>query len=406
MIKKTLFFSALLLFCTTPHLSPCTTAVISAKASSSGRSMIWKLRDTDTFENSMRYFNDGKYSYLGLVNSNDPEGLNVWGGSNSAGFAIMNSASYNVNLNDTTSLSDREGVVMKQALRGCATLAEFEQFLDNLPKPMGLASHFGVIDARGGAAFYEVDNYSWTKFDANEAPEGYVIRTNYSQSGKPDAGYGFIRRETAEKLFTENAPKGNLNSRTILQHFSRCFYHPVFSIDFREKYEKGNYDTDFISTDDFITRHGSASAIVVEGVKENESPDMNTVWVQVGFPETTVSLPLWIRGGENIPELLRYDETLQNCPLNRYALQWKKTAYPFGRADGYHYLKMTELINPRGTGFVQRIERLEKEIFSLTETQTTEWLRQTPQPEQIAAFYELLNKKVSAFYESFQKPEE
>ncbi|HHW80551.1 MAG TPA: hypothetical protein GX746_02485, partial [Bacteroidales bacterium] len=64
----------------------CTTAVIAAKNSASGKSMIWKLRDTDNLKNAMRYFNDGTYTYLGLVNSNDTLGEHVWGGSNSVGF--------------------------------------------------------------------------------------------------------------------------------------------------------------------------------------------------------------------------------------------------------------------------------------------------------------------------------
>ena len=105
----------------------CTTAVIAAKNSTNGRSVIWKLRDTDNLENAMRYFDDGKYNYLGLVNSKDTRGMNVWGGSNSAGFAIMNSASYNVNVGDTTQLKDKEGVFMKLALQTCATLEDLEK---------------------------------------------------------------------------------------------------------------------------------------------------------------------------------------------------------------------------------------------------------------------------------------
>lgn len=144
----------------------------------------------------MRYFTDGKYPYLGLINSSDTEGKNVWAGSNSVGFAIMNSASFNVNEKDSVDIENQEGAFMKLALQTCASLAEFEELLNTHPRPMGLAAHFGVIDAHGGAAFYEVNNYTWTKFDANEAPEGYVLRTNYSETGTPDVGYGFIRRKT------------------------------------------------------------------------------------------------------------------------------------------------------------------------------------------------------------------
>ena len=50
-----------------------------------------KHRDTDDQQNRLDWFNDGKYEYLGLVNTKDVEGKEVWAGVNSAGFAIMNS---------------------------------------------------------------------------------------------------------------------------------------------------------------------------------------------------------------------------------------------------------------------------------------------------------------------------
>lgn len=399
-MKKTsiniISFALLLLFA--GKAFPCTTAVISGKATPDGRSMIWKLRDTDNLENSFRYFNDGKYSYIGLVDSKDTEGVNVWGGSNSAGFAIMNSASYNVNEGDTTSLKDMEGVFMKLALQTCASLQDLEKLLDTYPKPRGLAAHFGVIDADGGAAFYEVNNQTWTKFDANTNPNGYVLRSNYSETGTKDVGFGFIRRQTAEKIFAEAKQQNKLNYQTIVQKFTRCFYHPVFDIDYRKKYESGDFETEFISTDDFITRHSSASSIIVQGIKKGESSDMNTIWAQVGFPETSVAVPLWVRGGDNLPTAIEYDDAIKNSPMNAYAMEWKNNAYPIGRSDGYHYLKMTELINKNGTGYVQRIENIEKDIFSLTEENLTLWRKKTPNSSEISAFYNVLNNKVVDFY--------
>ena len=284
----------------------CTTAVIAAKNSASGKSMIWKLRDTDNLKNAMRYFDDGTYNYLGLVNADDTLGKHVWGGSNNVGFAIMNSASFNVNENDTTELKDQEGVFMKLALQTCGSLEEFEELLESYPKPSGQASHYGVIDANGGAAFYEVNNWTWTKFDANDqaiAPNGYVIRTNFSETGTPNVGFGFIRRETAEKVFAKAFQHNKLDYKTVLQRFSRCTYHPVFDVNYRVKFEKGENESPFISSDDLITRHGSSSTIVVEGVKPGENPALTTIWTQVGFP--TLPYPYNVgEGGEDFPTIL------------------------------------------------------------------------------------------------------
>ena len=379
----------------------CTTAVIAARNSASGKSMIWKLRDTSADKNSMRYFDDGTYSYLGLVNSTDSLGEHVWGGANSAGFAIMNSASYNVNVGDTTQLKDQEGIFMKLALQTCATLEDLEQLLETYPKPRGQASHYGVIDANGGAAYYEVNNWTWTKFDANDegvAPNGYLIRTNYSESGTKDEGYGFVRRESAETVFAKALEYNKLDYRTVLQRFSRCTYHSVFGINYRNKFENGTNESSFVASDDFITRDSSVSSIVVEGVKPGESPALTTIWTQVGYPNTSIALPLWVEGGANIPMVLAYDEEIENSPLSEFALEWKSKCYPLTRSDGYHYLKLDELINQHNTGLIQRIEPIEKEIFDKTDALLTKWGNKTPSASDIHNLYSWLDEKVISFY--------
>ena len=385
----------------------CTTAVIAARNSANGRSMIWKLRDTDNIKNAMRFFDDGKYTYLGLVNSNDTLGLEVWGGTNSAGFAIMNSASYNVNVGDTTQLKDQEGIFMKLALQTCASLQDLENLLNTYPKPRGQASHYGVIDANEGAAYYEVNNWTWTKFDANDteiAPNGYIIRTNYSESGTKNKGYGFIRREAAETVFEKALENNKLDYRTVIQRFSRCTYHPVFGINYREKFESGTNESSFVASDDLITRHSSASSIIVEGVKPNESPTLTTIWTLVGYPNTCIAMPLWIAGGKNTPNILRYNSELQNSPLNEAAKEWKNKCYPLTRSDGYHYLKLDELINTENSGYIQRIEPLESTIFNESEEMLAKWRNQSPSTAEIESFYKKLNKKVSDFYSIFDLP--
>ena len=104
----------------------CTTFIISGKNTSDGKPILYKHRDTGTLDNAIVFFSDGKYQYIGIVDSKDTWKSEVWGGYNSAGFAIMNTAAYDNNTGDTTKLTDQEGVVMKLALQNCATLADFE----------------------------------------------------------------------------------------------------------------------------------------------------------------------------------------------------------------------------------------------------------------------------------------
>ncbi len=394
-------FLSILIFILIAKISVgCTTIVLSGKYTKDGRAMIWKLRDTEHYQNKLKFFDSGKYSFIGLINSDDPEGKDVWSGANAVGFAIMNSASFNVNVGDTATIKDQEGRIMKMALETCATLEDFEKLLTNLPKPMGLAAHFGVIDANGGAAFYEVDNYKFTKFDANNsavAPNGYIIRTNYSFTGKKDKGYGFIRYQTAQDICYQAESMGKLNYKTIIQEFSRCFRHSVMKKDFRNEYSKIPAGEHFINSGDFITRHGSSSSMVVCGVKKGEPKDMATIWTQVGFPNTCVALPVWVRGGKNMPSVLtgKGDE---NAPLNSFAMKLKDKCYPIKRSAGYKYLQISELINSDKTGIVQKIEKAEDIIFAETEKKMEKWSSGKTNAGEIGQFYSWIDNFVKQTY--------
>ncbi|PKQ63386.1 hypothetical protein BZG02_08345 [Labilibaculum filiforme] len=379
----------------------CTTAVISGKYTKDGRPMIWKLRDTENFENKLNYFTDGKYPYIGMINSNDEKGEQVWGGSNSEGFAIMNSASFNVNLTDTTSFKDQEGHFMKLALQQCANLEEFEQLLKDRPKPMGLAAHFGVLDAEGNVAFYEVNNQTFTKFDANDpsqAPNGYILRTNFSFTGKKDIGYGFIRFQTAQDIFYQADACGNLNAQNIIQNFSRCLKHAVLQKDFRQEFKSIPYGDNFINSDDMITRHGSSSMILIEGIKKGEATDMNTIWTQIGFPNTSIALPVWVKGGPNLPEVLTAEGS-ENCTLNKLALHLKHKCYPISRSAGYKYLNVSELINSNNTGIIQQLELSERKIFQNTLEKVDKWHNNEPTIKEIEEYYTWLSDYTKHNYE-------
>lgn len=381
-------------------LISCTTAVISGKYTNDGRPLIWKLRDSHSLENKMMYFNDGRYDYIGLVNSEDITGKEIWAGANSKGFSIMNSASYNVNLKDTTSKKDCEGYFMKLALQNCATLEDLENLLDTISKPRGLATHFGVIDARGGAAIYEVNNYTYTKFDANnseEAPNGYIIRTNFSFTGEKDTGYGFIRYQTAKELFHQADSMGQLNYKTIIKDFSRCLKHSLTNKDFRKEYEKIPEGKNFINSGDLITRNSSASAIIIQGVKNEEPGDLTTIWSIVGYPNTCVALPLWVRGGKNLPPILMADKS-GFSPLNKKALELKNQVYPIKRGSGSNYLLISKLINSEENGIIQKIEKAEKNIFIKTEEKLKIWRKKPPKQIEITEFYNWLNKFVINTY--------
>ena len=205
---RTLFFILLPLFLMDAStLSACTSVIISGKCTADGRPLMWKNRDTDVLDNRLEHFSGKKYSFTALVNASSREADEVWIGMNDRGFAVMNTASYNLKDDDVpVSEMDREGILMYDALGECADVDDFEAFLDSRSRPMGVEANFGVIDSFGGAAYYEVSNDKWVKFDVNDAtvcPEGYMVVTNFSRSGRPEDYRGYERYLTAEAIFRE-----------------------------------------------------------------------------------------------------------------------------------------------------------------------------------------------------------
>ena len=63
-----------------------------------------------------------------------------------------------------------------------------------------------MIDAQGGAAMFEVDGNSYKMFDANDpdvAPHGYVARTNFSNGGELNKGYGYVRFLEVDRVLSK-----------------------------------------------------------------------------------------------------------------------------------------------------------------------------------------------------------
>ena len=124
----------------------CTTAIISAEASGTGRPLLWKHRDTDEYYNHMEYLKGEKYGFTALVNSRDKVYEEVWAGANEVGFAIANNVAYNINDVDYDRPS-RNGYIMMQALGVCETVDDFEKMIIAMEIPRGASANFAVIDA-------------------------------------------------------------------------------------------------------------------------------------------------------------------------------------------------------------------------------------------------------------------
>ena len=378
----------------------CTSIIISGKATPDGRPIMWKNRDTDSFQNAIRCFNDGKYTSMGLIDSDDPSGKSVWIGYNSAGFAIMNTVSYNLIMKDTIDLRDREGIIMREALKQCATVDEFEMFLNKHTKPLGVETNFGVIDAIGGAAYFEVNNFSFKKLDVNDpgiAPLGYIIHTNFSFTGDPNRGSGQIRYKTAEDLFYQAAQQKNLTVRFILQDVSRSLWHSLTQTDLKKSFSENPSEQKFMNFTDFIPRYFSASAVAIQGVKLGENVDYTTMWTVLGFPLTSVVTPLWLCVGKDQPQLVTLDKN-GVAPLCDKAIALKQNLFPIKKSYGENYININALYNGAGTGIMQKLKPLNDMIFEETNKRLDFWRNNTNFSKEIPEFYKFLDELISAQY--------
>ena len=344
----------------------CTSAIFTGKATPDGRPLLWKHRDTGELNNRIEFFPSGngrKYSFIGLVNSNVMDG-EVWTGTNEAGFSIMNTASYNLQ-NEKADFEDQEGVVMYEALGSCRTLADFEKMLDKMKKPLGVEANFGVIDAEGGAAYYEVNNTEWVKVDVNDpkiAPEGFLVYTNHSYTGRKDEGMGYVRYNTANELTHKAWIQGvEFTPQWIFNSLSRSYYNSVLGIDLNRNPELA--PEGWFVDQDFIPRRSTSASIVVKGVKKGEKPELTVMWTILGHPPCGTAVPLFVAMGKDQPDyMLKGSGKGNNSLMCDQVLERRAKVFPLKRGNGKNYLNVA-----MAHYYMSQLYSVEDEVFFRTD---------------------------------------
>lgn len=351
--RKIIMLAVAVLFMTAAYSYACTSAVISGRVSSDGRPLLWKHRDTGELENSLRHFKGPAYSFVSLVNSSSVAGES-WIGANTAGFAVMNTASYNIK-DDTIpdSMMDREGILMYNALGICRNLSDFEHFLDTLSRPMGVQANFGVIDAEGGAAYYEVNNSKWVKYDVNDpsvAPDGYMVVTNFSFSGRKDDYRGYERYLTASSIFEEEYGEGEgIGTDFLFNGLSRSFRHEFLGIDLLADYrklEEGGFTNGIAVDQDFIPRRSTSASVVVHGVAGGDDPLHTVLWTMLGYPLCSTAVPVPVSEEDHIPSYMKKNG--HDSPMSSMSLYIKnKYIFRFGISSGKSYFDIGAIVSGR-----------------------------------------------------------
>ena len=287
-MKRT--FLSIIALCSVLAASACTSFIISGKATPSGQPMMFKHRDTGELNNRIAHFQGDKYAFIGLMNSPTLDG-EVWSGMNEAGFCIMNTASYNLRNDQYDCKMDREGELMYHALGNCANLSDFEQWLETYPKPWGVEANFGIIDAQGGAAYYEMNNDTWIKYDVNDEENGYRVVTNFSFAGRYEDYEGYERYLTASAIMSENfSHEKEMTAIDAINLFSRQYRHELLGWNHTAE-NAPEYTVD----QDFIPRRITSAVVCFEGVKVGKNPLHTIMWTALGYPACAVAIPLMMQ---------------------------------------------------------------------------------------------------------------
>lgn len=346
----------------------CTSAIIGASLNPSGRPILWKHRDTSTIDNKVEYVAPhGKdMGYVALFNAADRDLKEAWMGMNDAGFAVMNTASYNIKDDKVPARKmDREGILMTRALKTCRTVDDFARLLDTYPRPMGVEANFGVIDATGNGAYFETNNHSYVRYDLKDAPDGYLVRTNYSHSGRPNEGYGFVREDNALCEIQPYADEHAVTPEVLTEVISRTFYNDESKHDFSLGPDR------WVADNDFIPRYKSTATVAIEGcvpvdTVANVTPqfvaDQYIMWTGIGYPPVAE-----IKAVRNRPDGV--DDGLRGIGPNGHsalgdrAKAMRDEVFRLGPGKDERYIDMPKLFNSEGTGYVQTVRPINQETY-------------------------------------------
>ena len=290
----------------------------------------------------MRVEDGNGFKHMAQYALSDGSWMGPWGGFNEEGFCIVNTLSYNFSGAELASMNSQ---MIDMALRQCKTTADFEQLIDGLSKPIDVKANYGVIDAQQHAAFAS-DQLDWR----------YILQTLPR----------YLMHCNGTNLYATAPATWNEETKTDI--------------------------------DGYIPRHSSTNAMLMQGVKDNESPLLTTCWAMVGPPIATAAVPLFLTPNSILPQKVMANGG--NAWLCEKGQQLKAVVFPYSENTTKN-IDLSKLYNREETGILQRILKIEEEIIErgnnlITDTRQ----RGTISEESLTDYYGWLDNYLEQEYKS------
>ena len=278
----------------------CTSAIVSAQRSSEGVPLLWKHRDNGKFPNTrIEHITDGTYAYSAVVPNNEKYANGVYAGINEKGFGVISTATRN--LPESTPEEYKackrrrmRGGAMWNGLRECATVDEFEELLKTTKRSRRSHSNFGVGDATGVVAYFEVWDVGYRRYDISESGnDGFDVRSNFSHAGDPK------KIETSKRRY-------DLMIREMSNHQGN--FSPFDFIGYSRSYNSIKYGnvltlkSRYYCSNHTVPRSTSVGSFVM--VCDGENPRM---LVMNGHPASSLAVPVYVKAKGEIPQCVKGD---------------------------------------------------------------------------------------------------
>lgn len=343
----------------------CTIGIAAGKATFDGRPLIWKTTDGTPQDMVVIYYDEMKYSFLG--NTPAKKSGYTFFGLNERGLGIVESNAPDL---ETGSTGYGNFSFLWQALGTCAVIDDFVYLLDstNITGRRTYAN-YAVIDTTGAAILFETAGSQYWKFDVNDttvAPDGYLVRANFSINGGGSGGLDRFNRSS--KLIADFYAGDSLNYKSILRYQMRDFSDweseaiPVPYPDY------WNLETPYgyIHTGASICGFDTYTGAVIQGVLPGDNAGLSTMWKILGSPAASIAVPYWPVG--NTPELASNSPTAR---LSDIAIAIKKSLFDY--QENENYIDTYKLRDEDGNGLWATTFPAEDSILTAAENKLQQW---------------------------------